>query len=516
VNGAVPEELDRLFQADRVRACIVRAAGSADRLDREAMATCFWSGATIRYGGWAHWSLDEFVDAWLELAHACVATQQHLFNHRLEIRGDTAHCESYYVAVLVPAEGAPDGVFLPFCAPVAAGRVAFQGGRYVDRLERRDGEWRIAARQVCCDWVATADSAAEPAGGPTSTRTRDDPQPRPQPPVAGEPLGKLLAAEAVRDCLFRSARGLDRLDLDLVSSSFAGAGAGEAAAGCMRRHGDTRPTQSHYVTNVSVRVDGESAAAEAYVLAVHRDAGAGGSSTSPVVHLRGGRYAVDLTTVADEWRIVRTAMLGEWRAAADARFLDAFVRATGARSARNHEDPSYHPPVVDGTSRTAAGLLDREAIRDCLARYARGVDRLDRDLVQSSFAGDASAVIDSIFGQAAARPVQNHCFTNLRVQIDGDAAIAEAYYLTVIGYAEGAGHGLDGGAPSSHDINLVGGRYVIPLVRRDSGGWTMKARGNVGDWHAVIDGSALPDYRRATGAAHQPRGSRLDPSYTRV
>lgn len=30
-------------------------------------------------------------------------------------------------------------------------------------------------------------------------------------------------------------------------------------------------------------------------------------------------------------------------------------------------------------------LLDREAIRDCLARYCRGVDRLDRALLLSTY-----------------------------------------------------------------------------------------------------------------------------------
>ena len=34
-------------------------------------------------------------------------------------------------------------------------------------------------------------------------------------------------------------------------------------------------------------------------------------------------------------------------------------------------------------------LWDREAIRDCLHRYARGVDRFDRELILSAFHPDA-------------------------------------------------------------------------------------------------------------------------------
>jgi hypothetical protein len=34
-------------------------------------------------------------------------------------------------------------------------------------------------------------------------------------------------------------------------------------------------------------------------------------------------------------------------------------------------------------------LIDRQAIRDCLTRYCRGVDRLDRELVLSTYHPDA-------------------------------------------------------------------------------------------------------------------------------
>jgi hypothetical protein len=43
------------------------------------------------------------------------------------------------------------------------------GGRYIDRLERRNGEWRIVAREVVIEWVCAADS--------TSSRFSADPYP---------------------------------------------------------------------------------------------------------------------------------------------------------------------------------------------------------------------------------------------------------------------------------------------------------------------------------------------------
>jgi hypothetical protein len=39
--------------------------------------------------------------------------------------------------------------------------IAFVGGRYLDRFECRDGEWRIADRKVVLDWTR-ADVGGDP------------------------------------------------------------------------------------------------------------------------------------------------------------------------------------------------------------------------------------------------------------------------------------------------------------------------------------------------------------------
>ncbi len=63
-------------------------------------------------------------------------------NIRIEIDGDTAHSETYCL----------------FCQRRRDGErvLEFGGARYIDRLERRDGEWRIAARRTVMDWTAYA------------------------------------------------------------------------------------------------------------------------------------------------------------------------------------------------------------------------------------------------------------------------------------------------------------------------------------------------------------------------
>ena len=55
-------------------------------------------------------------------------------------------------------------------------KVDLGGGRYIDRLERRDGEWRIAARELVIDWTAIADAAtyADVASYTTGRWDHDD------------------------------------------------------------------------------------------------------------------------------------------------------------------------------------------------------------------------------------------------------------------------------------------------------------------------------------------------------
>ena len=90
-------------------------------------------------------------------------------NHTCEIDGDTAHCETYVI-----------GAMLPRPQP---GRATFVSGRYVDRLERRDGEWRILVRRTTIEVevegdanVAATTRSARPSprarGTPGTCRTR--------------------------------------------------------------------------------------------------------------------------------------------------------------------------------------------------------------------------------------------------------------------------------------------------------------------------------------------------------
>src|SRR5882672_11478300 len=88
-------------------------------------------------------------------------------------------------------------------------------------------------------------------------------------------------------------------------------------------------------------------------------------------------------------------------------------------------------------------LLDRQAIQDCLMRYSRGVDRLDRELLLSAyhpdavddhgmFAGGRDAFVDWVIDMHSSTHLsQQHCLFNHTCELEGDVAHAETYYMFV-------------------------------------------------------------------------------------
>jgi hypothetical protein len=131
---------DRLEIAD----CIAGHARGCDRHDVDLISAAYHPdgidehGATTKagpeYGQWAN-----SAHAGTSLSHS-----HNITTHTCEIDGDTAHAESYVIVVLVAADG----------------RTAqFISGRYLDRLERSDGVWRIAVRRSTVEAMFVADAS---------------------------------------------------------------------------------------------------------------------------------------------------------------------------------------------------------------------------------------------------------------------------------------------------------------------------------------------------------------------
>jgi hypothetical protein len=124
--------------------CIAGHARGHDRHDEQIMASAYHDDGVDEHG-YAINVGPEYA-AWANVQHAA-SSMSHLHNittHLCEIDGDVANCESYTMVVLL----SPD-----------ASSTTIMNGRYIDRLERRDGAWRISLRRSTVDAVITGDAS---------------------------------------------------------------------------------------------------------------------------------------------------------------------------------------------------------------------------------------------------------------------------------------------------------------------------------------------------------------------
>lgn len=97
---------------------------------------------------------------------------------------------------------------------------------------------------------------------------------------------------------------------------------------------------------------------------------------------------------------------------------------------------------MDGeTAALLREMKDRQDIYDCLMRYCRGIDRLDRELLLSAYHPDAADDHGSFVGTAEGfadyaftlhthhQQRTQHHITNHICEIEGDVAHAESYYI---------------------------------------------------------------------------------------
>ena len=141
MDAAVASLLDRREIED----VILRYCRGIDRLDLELVRSCYWLDATDSHGGFAG-TRDEFV-SWVEMLLARFESTSHFVGNLLvELAGDAAVAETYAIAFHRSAE------------PKASLNLII-GVRYVDRFEKRGGEWKIARRVCVTEWSRVDDGA---------------------------------------------------------------------------------------------------------------------------------------------------------------------------------------------------------------------------------------------------------------------------------------------------------------------------------------------------------------------
>jgi hypothetical protein len=162
-----PDRLGELLSRQDIYDCIKRVSRAIDRFDEELFVSGFHDDAVIDAGGFVGAPRRVYAGG-AELHEAGqVSTLHHLTNHSCEIDGDSAHAETYFL----------------YAGRNRVGGNWMAGGRYADRLERRDGVWRIAFRCTLLEWSGMVPESEVPlfADAPdlhangASSRSRDDP-----------------------------------------------------------------------------------------------------------------------------------------------------------------------------------------------------------------------------------------------------------------------------------------------------------------------------------------------------
>ncbi len=135
--------IEELLAREEITDVIKKLARGTDRLDEAAMAACYhpdgfddhnsFRGSGTEFAAWVCQVLPHFE-----------ATMHFIGPPSVRVDGDVAQCNTYCEA-----------------HHVGAGNDMILGLRYVDRFERRDGEWLIAKRVCAFDWTYTV--AFDPA-----------------------------------------------------------------------------------------------------------------------------------------------------------------------------------------------------------------------------------------------------------------------------------------------------------------------------------------------------------------
>jgi len=156
--------LERLRDRFQIQDLLYRIARSVDRCDYAAMRECFHPDSFDDHGAYAG-GPEGYIAFSRERNQTIPASMHLLGNMLIEFTAtDSALVESYLWSVqLYPPEARQSlEHFLPKGAAPDGAVNSLGAVRYVDRIDRRDGAWKIKHRTVLMDWKALT-----PATGPT-------------------------------------------------------------------------------------------------------------------------------------------------------------------------------------------------------------------------------------------------------------------------------------------------------------------------------------------------------------
>lgn len=328
-----------------------------DRADEGMLASCYHEGGTVDYRFFAG-PARQFATILIGAQKVGPVTLHRTAQMAIELDGESAASESYVMAY---ASG-PDENGTSFQRLIC--------GRYLDRHERRGGEWRLTHRTYVLDtnlnWPG-AFAAGElgplenhvPVGGHGSSdagiallaqaraknleskgyraMTHDE-----------QAVDAVISRQQIADLTMAYCRGVDRADTELlagvfhddssvVSGVFNGNGKQFAETICQVVQ-DSFEQTFHSIANQWIEVDGDGAIGETYVIAVSTTRG-----EAPTDTLTGGRYVDRFARRDGRWGIAERTFVLDWtRTEPSTRDMaGGMYGALDLHGARGSADPVY-------------------------------------------------------------------------------------------------------------------------------------------------------------------------------
>ena len=143
---------EEMVDREAIRDCIYRYSRGVDRCDEDMLRSVYWEDAEDDHCLFVG-RREDLITWVLPLLRGMDASQHTIGNILIRLHGDHADVESYYNGFHRVHDGTK------FVDSV-------QAGRYVDRFEKRDDEWRIAKRKVIVDWFREYDDSGDWNKGP--------------------------------------------------------------------------------------------------------------------------------------------------------------------------------------------------------------------------------------------------------------------------------------------------------------------------------------------------------------
>lgn len=335
-------------------------------------------------------------------------------------------------------------------------------------------------------------------------------------------IAELAAVDAIRTRLAQHSRAIDRVDFGLLSDCYHPDGtvdygffrgpAREFAAILIESQRG-QPVTLHRTSQMWVRLAGERAVSESYVIAYVQSPEADGAMRQRLVC---GRYLDRHERRDGIWRMTHRSYVLDTNANWPGAYVAAPLAPLAAHvpaGAQGAADPGLAllamgqaanirlsagvtgMPINPTDPATVDAAIARQQIADLTMAYCRGVDRADEALLQTVFHDDSIMVSGAfngpgkLFASEICKIVRAvfdqtfHSIANQWIDVTGDGAIGETYAIAVATMTDEDG--------SKAEI-LTGGRYIDRFTRHN-GRWGIAERTFVMDWSIKQPSSRIVD-----------------------